>query len=157
MASSGRILVRQMRAQERKRRWRPLYSTSCMEGLDPAMSTVMRSVVEKSLPWSARYRLYATTAIPKPPRSPIFSPRVNLPFTPLESVSASTAGTLPSNCVTSFPVSSSKAVRSLSDHQELRLPSPSYWLPWSSNPWPISWPITAPIAPKLVAASASGE
>ena len=29
----------------------------------------------------------------------------------------------------------------------VELPSPSYCEPWSSKPWPISWPITAPMPP----------
>ena len=46
-----------------------------------------------------------------------------------------------------FVARSSNAFASSALHQSRRLPSPSDLRPWSSNPWPISWPITAPIAP----------
>ena len=46
--------------------------------------------------------------------------------------------------------SAAPAVRSLSVqgvHQSTRLPCKSYFAPWSSNWWLISWPMTAPIPP----------
>ena len=41
----------------------------------------------------------------------------------------------------------SNSARSAASHQSVMAPSPSYLLPWSSKPWPISCPITAPMPP----------
>jgi hypothetical protein len=41
----------------------------------------------------------------------------------------------------------SKFFMSASVHQFLRFPWRSNFAPWSSKPWVISWPMTAPMAP----------
>ena len=89
----------------------------------------------------------------------MFSPRVKLPLTVCSVIPRwrRPVGTRPSYWTTSLSVSAVKASRSSSVHQEFRFPSPSYFDPWSSKPWPISWPITAPMAPKLPAMSAAGS
>ena len=75
----------------------------------------------------------------------MFSPTVNAPLTWWPS--ASPRGTNSSYCSISALVRAPNSVRSSSVHQSTRLPSPSYLAPWSSKPWPISWPITAPMPP----------
>ena len=74
----------------------------------------------------------------------MFSPIVSAPLTWW---SGTCLGASASYCSMSDFVRSSKAARSSGVHQSVRRPSPSYFEPWSSKPWPISWPMTAPIAP----------
>ena len=56
-------------------------------------------------------------------------------------------GARPSYCSMSAWARRSNSARSAGSHQSVSAPSPSYFEPWSSNPWPISWPMTAPIPP----------
>ena len=50
-------------------------------------------------------------------------------------------------CATSFAVAVLNLSLSSPVHQFASAPLASYWLPWSSKPWLISWPITAPMPP----------
>ena len=84
----------------------------------------------------------------------MFSPRVNSPLTRW---SGASAGESALYWATSREVRSVNAARSSSVHQSSSRPAPSYREPWSSKPWPISWPITAPIAPRFAAIEASGS
>ncbi len=74
----------------------------------------------------------------------MFSPIVSAPLT---WCSGTCAGASASYWAMSAVVRSSNAARSASVHQSVSRPSPSYFEPWSSKPCPISWPMTAPIAP----------
>ena len=77
-----------------------------------------------------------------PLKSPMFSPMVWRPL-----IFMPGSGVYDSNCAPSFAARSSNFFASSAVHQSRRLPSPSDLRPWSSKPWLISWPITAPIAP----------
>ena len=74
----------------------------------------------------------------------MFSPIVRAPLTDWP---GSWAGSKASYCAISFAARASNSSRSASVHQLFMLPRRSYFDPWSSKPWPISWPITAPMAP----------
>ena len=74
----------------------------------------------------------------------MFSPTVRAPLT---CSPGSSRGSKPSYCSISDFDFTSKAALSSAVHQSLRLPVPSYCAPWSSKPWPISWPMTAPMPP----------
>ena len=74
----------------------------------------------------------------------MFSPTVSEPLTRSP---GSVRGSNSSYCATSAFDFTSKAALSSEVHQSLRLPWPSYCAPWSSKPWPISWPMTAPMPP----------
>ena len=74
----------------------------------------------------------------------MFSPTVSAPLT---WCSGSPAGVNASYWAISAFARRSNSARSSGSHQSVRLPSPSYLLPWSSKPCPISCPITAPIPP----------
>ena len=75
----------------------------------------------------------------------MFSPIVSAPLT-LWSPS-SPSGVSASYWAMRLAVRCSNAVRSSSVYQSRSDPSPSKRLPWSSNPCPISWPMTAPMPP----------
>lgn len=75
----------------------------------------------------------------------MFSPIVRAPLTWW--LPSSWAGEYPSYWSTRALVRASNSARSYAVHQSASRPVPSYLLPWSSNPWPISCPITAPIPP----------
>ena len=74
----------------------------------------------------------------------MFSPIVSAPLTFWP---GSCAGSKPLYCSISILARVSNSLRSGSVHQLFMLPSPSNFEPWSSKPWPISWPMTAPMAP----------
>ena len=74
----------------------------------------------------------------------MFSPIVSAPFTWWP---GACFGARASYCPMRAVVRASNAALSCSVHQLVSLPSPSTLEPWSSKPWPISWPMTAPIAP----------
>src|SRR5690606_21248145 len=95
------------------------------------------------------YICKASYATATPPKSPIFSPLVNLPLT-----KEPFTGSYSSYCAASCDTFASKFLRSASVHQFFRFPSPSNLEPPSSKPCEISCPITAPIPPKLTAGSA---
>ena len=75
----------------------------------------------------------------------MFSPMVSAPLTWCDP--SSCAGENASYCAMSALVRVSNSARSSAVHQSSSRPSPSYFEPWSSNPWPISWPMTAPMPP----------
>ncbi|MNT93778.1 hypothetical protein D3C72_2353330 [compost metagenome] len=72
----------------------------------------------------------------------MFSPRVSSPLTKWPFT-----GLKLLYCATSCLVFLAKFLWSALVHQSRKLPSPSYWAPWSSKPWLISWPMTPPMAP----------
>ena len=72
----------------------------------------------------------------------MFSPSVSSPLTFMPG-----SGLKPLNCSISSFARFWNSASSAGFHQSRSLPSPSKRRPWSSKPWPISWPITAPIAP----------
>src|SRR5690625_3963366 len=139
IASWGRFLPRHTVAHDRNTRCRPVKPSS----------------TGASEPSAERVARYALTAMDSPPRSPMFSPMVRAPLTRWES--SRSRGDSCENWVIRVAARASKASRSAAVHQEDRLPSPSYFEPWSSKPCPISWPITAPIPPKFTASSASAS
>ena len=84
----------------------------------------------------------------------MFSPIVSAPLTcgtssegvPASSCLAATAaGVSASYWEMSAEVRAVKASRSSGVHQSETFPVPSKVEPWSSKPWPISWPMTAPM------------
>src|SRR5699024_11630933 len=73
----------------------------------------------------------------------MFSPIVRAPLT--RWLSSRSRGESAEYWVISCAERASNASRSSGVHHETRFPSPSYFEPWSSKPWPTSWPMTAPI------------
>ena len=74
----------------------------------------------------------------------MFSPIVSAPLTWWSGICFGASALY---CSMSDRVRFSNACRSAAVHQSVSRPSPSNLEPWSSKPWPISWPMTAPIAP----------
>ena len=72
----------------------------------------------------------------------MFSPSVSRPFTWMPG-----SGSNASYCAASRSPSALNDATSPSRHQGRSTPWGSYLDPWSSKPWPISWPITLAIAP----------
>mmetsp|Transcript_5100 Transcript_5100/g.20514 ORF Transcript_5100/g.20514 Transcript_5100/m.20514 type:complete len:233 (+) Transcript_5100:113-811(+) len=130
---------------------------------------------------SARDMRHARYARRSPPRSAMFSPCVSSPFTTRHwhafEATALIPGLVSENgprsfsshasscvCTTVRPAWSTitfarftKSAASLVDHQSFMFPSLSNLRPWSSKPCVISWPMTAPMPPKLIAGSAFGS
>ena len=74
--------------------------------------------------------------------SPMFSPRVSWPFTFRPGQRLERVVLRDEARPRALNASPSALV-----HQSSQLAVASDWRPWSSKPWPISWPMTAPMAP----------
>ena len=72
----------------------------------------------------------------------MFSPIVSLPLT-----HRLATGQKALYCAASRSVAARNFALVSALHQLRTLPVSSNSRPWSSKPWPISWPITAPMAP----------
>ncbi len=78
----------------------------------------------------------------------MFSPSVSSPFTHCAGLpSAAATGQYALYCATRRLVATLNLAASSGVHQLLSAPLASYCAPWSSKPWLISWPITAPMPP----------
>ena len=126
-----------------------------------------------SAPPSARIISHARYASLNPPKSAMFSPWVSSPSTARQAHSlvatrfvmengplfrsshASSCWwtTVAAACSTMTRDRFVNSAASSGAHQSFMFPSASYFLPWSSNPCVISWPMTAPMPPKLIAGS----
>jgi hypothetical protein len=91
----------------------------------------------------------AMRAIHNPPLSAVFSPSVNSAFSFTPSVASKPEYSSAMHCALC-----SNSLLSSAVHQSWRLPSPSNFRPWSSNPWVNSCKIIAPMGAKFAASSA---
>ena len=128
MASASRDFVRQTCAQPKKTRCRPV---------SPSM-TGASSAAQRQLVGQQRDRQAAEVADVLADRERAVD---------VLAVGQLRGGVYASYCSINAFVREPNSARSSSVHQSTRLPSPSYLAPWSSKPWPISWPITAPMPP----------
>ena len=107
----------------------------------PVQEQPLPLLVGARRPCEIRYALWPMV---RPPRSPMFSPTVSAPLT----CSPGSVARLEAVVLLDQRLRLHLERRLVVGlHQSLRLPAPSYCAPWSSKPWPISWPITAPMPP----------